>query len=151
MSRESDPDEDSDGDVTYLDGYFDGLDKAYRDISADYYGDYTSDESESSDSDESESSDSNSDEDKDKDSDSDKYKYKYACKYKYKYACKSSDKPSDEPKDKPKDDKQTDQKYSVNCISTGLPGLYFNTDDSSEDERQIVNYDPESKQRYIYH
>ena len=128
----------------------DGYDKASRDHTAVYYGEYTSDEtaeSESSDSDsdeESSDSESDSNEDKDKDSDSDKYKYKYACKYKYKYACKSSDKPSDEPKDKPKDDKQTDQKYSVNCI-------YFNkydTDDESEDERPICNYDG---QRYIWH
>ena len=132
----------------------DGYDKAYRDVAADYYGEYTSnetasDESESSDSDESESSDSNSD--KDKDSDSDKYKYKYACKYKYKYACKSSDKPSDEPKDKPKDDKQTDQKYSVNCttVSTVRQCPLYDTDDESEDERLICNLDP--GQRYIWH
>ena len=132
-----------------------------RDIAADYYGDYTSDETaadetaesdeESSDSDsdeESSDSESDSNEDKDKDSDSDKYKYKYACKYKYKYACKSSDKPSDEPKDKPKDDKQTDQKYSVNCIST----LYYDTDDESEDERQIVNLENlDPNQRYIWY
>ena len=125
----------------------DGYDKAYRDVAADYYGECTSDETaadetaesdeESSDSDsdeESSDSESDSNEDKDKDSDSDKYKYKYACKYKYKYACKSSDKPSDEPKDKPKDDKQTDQKYSVNCIST----LYYDTD-SDESDREIVS------------
>ena len=159
----------------------DGYDKAAQQFVDDYYrnGDYTSDESgsdeESSDytSDESGADEESSDSDSDKDED-----HKYTYKYKYKYAYKPSDnpakpspnpdKPSDnpakpspnpdkpspnpaKPKDKPKDDKQTDQKYSVNCISTGLPGLYFNTDDSSEDERQIVNYDPESKQRYIYH
>ena len=121
-------------------GYWDGYDKASRDHTAVYYGEYTSDEtaeSESSDSDsdeESSDSESDSNEDKDKDSDSDKYKYKYACKYKYKYACKSSDKPSDEPKDKPKDDKQTDQKYSVNCISTRK----YDTD-SDESDREIVS------------
>ena len=137
-----------------------GYDKAAQQFVDDYYGNgnYTSDESgsdeESSDytSDESGSDEESSDSDSDKDED---HKYKYKYKYKYKSSDKSSDKSndksSDEPKDKPKDDKQTDQKYSVNCISTGLPGLYFNTDDSSEDERQIVNYDPESKQRYIYH
>ena len=131
-----------------------------------------SDEESSESDSESDSDSDSSDKDKNKDSDSDKDEdHKYTYKYKYKYAYKPSDnpakpspnpdKPSDnpakpspnpaKPKDKPKDDKQTDQKYSVNCISTGLPGLYFNTDDSSEDERQIVNYDPESKQRYIYH
>ena len=121
-----------------------GYDKAAQQFADEYYGNgnYTSDESgsdeESSDytSDESGSDEesSDSDSDKDKDSDSDKYKYKYACKYKYKYACKSSDKPSDEPKDKPKDDKQTDQKYSVNCISTRK----YDTD-SDESDREIVS------------
>ena len=177
----SDDESDIDGDVTYLDGYWvyilyictlyivylskDGYDKAYRDA----YRDYTSNETaadETAESDQ-ESSDENSDqESSDQESDqessdqSEDKDHKYTYKYKYKYAYKpdkpsdkykSRDKPNDDPKDKPKDDKQTDQKYSVNCISTGLPGLYFNTDDSSEDERQIVNYDPESKQRYIYH
>jgi len=155
MSRESDPDEDRD--LNYLDGYWDGYDKAAQQFVDDYYrnGDYTSDESESDE----ESSDYTSDEsgsDKDKDSDSDKDEdHKYTYKYKYKYAYKPSDnpakpspnpdKPSDnpakpspnpaKPKNKPKDDKQTDQKYSVNCIST----RYYNTDSDSEDERPIAS------------
>merc|ERR1712037_656249 len=130
MSRESDPDEDTDG-VTYLDGYWDGYDKAAQQFVDDYYrnGDYTSDdqsedeESSDSDSDESGSDEESSDSDSDKDED---HKYKY--KYKYKY--KSSDKSNDEPKDEPKDDKQTDQKYSVNTVR-----LWGNdTDDSSDEE-----------------
>ena len=108
LSEESESESDSESDSesesesegpTYVDGYWDGYDKASRDYIA---------------------------------------------------ARDNPAKPSpnpDKPKDKPKDDKQTDQKNSVNCIST----RYYNTDDSSEDERQIVNYDPESKQRYIYH
>ena len=136
-----------------------GYDKAYRDVYRDYrdaYRDYTSDD-QSEGEEHSDSSDSDSDSDKDKDdsdSDSDKDKdedHKYTYKYKYKYAYKPSDNPDKpspnpaKPKNKPKDDKQTDQKYSVNCI-------YFNnydTDDESEDERPIVNLDP--GQRYIWH
>ena len=130
-----------------------GYDKAYRDAYRDYrdaYRDYTSDDqsegeehSDSSEESESESeSESDSDSDKDKDED-----HKYTYKYKYKYAYKPSDnpaipspnpdKPSDnpaKPKNKPKDDKQTDQKYSVNCISTRK----YDTD-SDESDREIVS------------
>merc|ERR1712037_969066 len=123
MSRESDPDEDRD--LNYLDGYWDGYDKAAQQFVDDYYGygDYTSDESgsdeESSDytSDESGADEESSDSDSDKDED-----HKYTYKYKYKYAYKPSDNPAkpspnpDKPKNKPKDDKQTDQKYSVNTV-----------------------------------
>merc|ERR1712037_390098 len=149
MSRESDPDEDRD--LNYLDGYWDGYDKAAQQFVDDYYGygDYTSDESgsdeESSDytSDESGADEESSDSDSDKDED-----HKYTYKYKYKYAYKPSDnpakpspnpdKPSDnpdkpspnpaKPKNKLKDDKQTDQKYSINTVR-----LWGNDSDSDSD------------------
>ena len=141
MSRESDPDDDTDRHVNYLDGYWDGYDKAAQQFVDDYYrnGDYTSDDqnegeeqSESSDSDsDEESSDSESDSNEDKDKDED-HKYKYKYKYKYKTNDKHSDKSSDEPKDEPKDDKQTDQKYSVNTVVRQCP--LYDTDDSSDEE-----------------
>merc|ERR1712037_105383 len=85
MSRESDPDEDRD--LNYLDGYWDGYDKAAQQFVDDYYrnGDYTSDDQ----SEDEESSDSDSDKDED-------HKYKYKYKYKYKSSSTSSnDKSSD--------------------------------------------------------
>ena len=140
----------------------DGYDKAYRDVAADYYGECTSDETAADETAESDEESSESDSESDSDSDSsDKDKdedHKYTYKYKYKYAYKPSDnpaipspnpdKPSDnpakpspnpaKPKNKPKDDKQTDQKYSVNCIST----RYYDKDsDSDEDFRPIVSYE----------